>query len=66
MTLQAYFRKPELFQCLFLPTEGSPHVRLNLDRILVVPDDIDNCPDIFELAKPILKAIRAEMNMGER
>ena len=47
-------------------TEHSPHVKLNLDKILIVPDDIDNCADIRDDAKTLLKAHRTLMATQER
>ena len=47
-------------------TEHSPHIKLNLDLILIVPDDIDNCADIQDVAKPLLKATRTVMTTQER
>ena len=43
-----------------------PLITLDLDRILIVPEDIDGSDGIHPAIKPILKANRVVMNTEER
>ena len=59
-------REARFLPAPFFATGHSPHLKLDLDRILVVPDDIDKCGDVHDFVKPLLKATRTVMTTQER